>query len=310
MRPSPPRRRPPRPVADAPVKALVERSEDVAKGWLLALVEQEPLAGAASILAAELARDGPAICAALARALASDAELERLRAGGELDELVSRAGELAGASTGDAVLRAVEALRAVLWSALLGSLADPDASLVAELAERLALVCELVRGAALRRLAGEQGPRLLDVLAARVARARGAGTPLALLLVELEDSDRMLAVEPAHESAARLERSAAAVRAAVIPSELVIADGTARVWVIAPDADRTAAQRLGARVAGAVRDSGSWHGAPLRASVGVAVLDEDAGDAAGLIEAAEEASFAAAAGGIEVARAGPPEEPR
>jgi hypothetical protein len=38
------------------------------------------------------------------------------------------------------------------------------------------------------------------------------------------------------------------------------------------------------------------------------VLDEDAADAAGLIEVAEEASLAAAARGIEVARAGPPDE--
>jgi hypothetical protein len=163
MRSGPPRRRPARPVADVPVEALVERSEDVAKGWLLALVEQEPLAAAPSILAAELAQDGPAICAALVRALASDAELERISAGGELDELVSRTGEVVGANTAETALRAVDALRAIVWSALLGSLADPDASLVAEVAERLALVCEHVRGAALRPLSGGRGHRLLDV---------------------------------------------------------------------------------------------------------------------------------------------------
>jgi GGDEF domain-containing protein len=295
------------------VEALVERSEDVAKGWLLALVEQEPLAAARSIRVRELTHVAPAICAALVRALASDAELERISPGGELGELVSRAGELGGADTAESVLRAVEGLRAVLWSALLGSLADPDASLVAELAERLALVCERVRATAVRRLTGERGPPLLDVLEARVIGARAAGTPLALLLVELEDSERMAAVEPAREAAASFERLAAAVRAAVGPGDLVIADAPARVWVIAPASDGDAAGRLGSLIAAAVREGGSWRGAPLRASVGVAVLDEDAGDAAdaaGLIEAAEEASFAAAAAGIEVGRAGPSEKRR
>jgi GGDEF domain-containing protein len=289
------------------VEALVERSEDVAKGWLLALVEQEPLAGARSIRVRELTHVAPAICAALVRALASDAELERIGPAGELGELVSRAGELAGADTAEAVLRAVEALRAVLWSALLGSVADPDASLVAELAERLALVCERVRATAVRRLTGEPGPPLLGVLEARVVGARATGTPLALLLVELEDSERMAAVEPAHEAAASFERLAAAVRAAVGPGELVIADAPSGVWVIAPTSGADAAAQLGSLIAAAVREGGSWHGAPLRASIGVAVLDEDAGDAAGLIEAAEEASFAAAAAGIEVGRAGPSE---
>jgi GGDEF domain-containing protein len=295
------------------VEALVERCEDVAKGWLLELVEQEPLAAARSIRVRELTHVAPAICAALARALASDAELERISPWGELGELVSRAGELAGAGTAEAVLRAVEALRAVLWSALLGSLADPDASLVAELAERLALVCERVRDTAVRRLTGDQGPTLVGVLEARVVGARAAGTSLGLLLVELEDSERMAAVEPSHHAAAIFERLAAAVRAAVGPGELVIADAPARVWVIAPGSDADAAARLGSLIAAAVREGGSWRGAPLRPSIGVAVLDGHAGDAtdaAGLIEAAEEASFAAAAAGIEVARTGPSEKLR
>ena len=303
MPPSPPRRRPGRPVADAPVAALVERSEDLAKGWLLALVEQEPLASARSIPAGALAQDAPAICAALVRALASDPELDRIAAGGEHEELVSRTGELAGANGVEAVLRAVDALRAVVWSALLGSLTDPSVALVAELAERLALVCEHVRGAALSRLAGE--PRLLEVLAAGVAGARGAGTQLALLLVELEDFERIRAVEAAQQAATSFDRLAAAVRGSVGPAESVVTDAGGRVWVIVPGAGADALSQLGSLIAAAVRDSGSWGGAPLRANVGIAVLDEDAGDAAGLIEAAEEARYAAAAGGVEVARARP-----
>jgi GGDEF domain-containing protein len=288
---------------------LAERAEDLAKGWLLALVEQEPLARAPSIAAAELASAGPAICTALVRALGSDTELQRIAAGGDLEPLVSRIGELAGAQSPEEASRAAEALRAVLWSAALGALGDPDSSLVAELAERLAAVCELARGAALRRLTGLERPGIADVLAAAISRARRDGTALSLLLVELEDAARMLAVEPAPEAGAVFDRLAAAVRGAARAGDPVIAEDRGRVWVIAPGVEREGSGRIGKALAEAVREGGSWRGAPLRASIGVATLDRDAVDAPGLIEAAEEASFTAAAGGIEVARAGAPEEP-
>lgn len=314
MRPGPPRRRPARPVADAPVEVLHDRAAELAKGWLLALIEQEPLAAAPSILAADLVRDGPAICAAVVSALGSDAELGRIMAGGQHEQLVSRAGELAGADTPDAVSRAVEALRAVVWSALLGALADPDGALVAELAERLAAVTEVVRGAALRRLAtGSTATETVtawpQALEREVGGSRREGRPLSLLLVELVDAERMLAAEPDGEAEPTFERFAAAVRTAVRPDDLVIVEAAARVWVIAPGVDQHGAAELAAAVASAVRVAGSWRGAPLRASIGTSVLDRDAGDAAGLIGAAEEAGFAAAAGGIEVARAGRSEDP-
>ena len=192
---------------------------------------------------------------------------------------------------------------------MLGALRDPDASLVAALAERLRAVCELARGAALRRLAGSQRPGLADALAEAVARSRCDGTALSLLLVEFEDAARMLAIEPAADAAMMLERLAAAVRGAVRPGDPVIDEEGGRLWVLAQGADRDSARTLGAAIASAVSDGGSWRGAPLRARIGAATLDEDGPDAPSLIEAAEEASFAAGAAGIEVARAAEREEP-
>src|SRR6266513_2552679 len=116
MVPGPPRRRRARPVADAPIDLLMARSEDVAKGWLLALLEQAPLDEAPAILAADLAREGPGVCGAVLRALADDADLRRLKPGGTLEPLAARVGELAGATGGDATSRAVDALQAVIWA--------------------------------------------------------------------------------------------------------------------------------------------------------------------------------------------------
>src|SRR5579875_2095575 len=92
-----PRRRRARPVADAPVDALLLRVEDLAKGWLLALLEHAPLDDAPAILGADLAREGPRICDAVVRALADERDLRRLEPGGAFEPLVGRIGQLAGA---------------------------------------------------------------------------------------------------------------------------------------------------------------------------------------------------------------------
>src|SRR4030088_233926 len=108
MQVGPPRRRRPRPVADAPVETLLARAEDLAKGWLLTLLEQAPLDDAPAILAADLARDGPRVCDAVVRALADNVDLARLEPGGALEPLASRVGELAGARGAASASRAVE----------------------------------------------------------------------------------------------------------------------------------------------------------------------------------------------------------
>src|ERR1700749_2061344 len=93
MPPMPPRRRRARPVADAPIEALLPRSQDLAKGWLLALLEQAPLDDAPAILATDLPRDGPRVCDAVLRAIADDTDLRRLEPGGAFTPLVSPGGQ-------------------------------------------------------------------------------------------------------------------------------------------------------------------------------------------------------------------------
>jgi GGDEF domain-containing protein len=135
-----PRPRRARPVADAPVAALASRAEDLAKGWVLELLESGPLTAAITLPAAEFAREAPALCAVAVRALASDEELDTLRPGGAAYGLARRAGALTGASSPPDSVRAVGALRAVLWAATREELRAPDAAFVEELAERLAHV--------------------------------------------------------------------------------------------------------------------------------------------------------------------------
>ena len=130
---------------------------------------------------------------------------------------------------------------------------------------------------------------------------RSAGSSLSLLLAEFEDAERVAAVEPSAEARATFDRFAAAVRSASRREDILVCESDARAWIIARDTDRAGARALGERIAAAVRGA-AWRGAPLAASVGVAVLGEDGRTSGELIEAAEEARFAAAAAGVEVWR--------
>lgn len=144
---------PARPVADAPVAALVAEPDALARDWLVALLARAPLTAAASVPVADLAREAPALCAAMLRALGSDAELQRLGADGDLAGLAGRGGALAGATEPAAVVEAIETLRGVLWSALVAELRRPEPGLVADLADRLAAVAAVVAAASLRAVA-------------------------------------------------------------------------------------------------------------------------------------------------------------
>jgi GGDEF domain-containing protein len=281
-----PRRRPARPVPEAPIEALAARSEELAKAWLVAVIEQQPLPAVSEILAGEWACAGPPACAAVVRALGSDEELQRIGTG------VDRFGRT----------RDLDALRAVIWSALRAAWPDSAPDQVWDLGERLALVIEALRSDAPAPARERPWPGPLE---AAVARARAHGTSLSLLLAELGDADRVLAVEPADEFAGVLARFREAIHHSVGAAGEVIDDHEARAWVIAPGAGSDQARALAASIAAAIRGGPRWRGAPLTAALGVAVLGQDGEDAAALIEAAEEAMFAAAAGGIEIVRGHP-----
>jgi GGDEF domain-containing protein len=332
--------------------------DELTKGWLLALLEHASLDDAPGILAADLPRDGPRVCEAVVRALANDADLRRIEPDGQLELLVARTGQLAGATTPEASIGAVDTLEAVIWSAIRSELRDDDPDLLAEISERLSRIIGQVRSAVLRgatsgALASQPGthlrplpnppqpPRAADpgapepiarrpeppepepepetlagdglvwigVLDRELTRAQRSGSPLSLLLLELEEAERLLAVEPPTEAAATFGRFAQTVRGVMRRQDILACESDARAWIIARDTSRAGAQALAARTAGSVRMAQAWRGAPLTVSIGVAVLGEDGSDSEELIDSAEQSMLAAAAEGVGVHRGGPQAEP-
>ena len=116
----------------------------------------------------------------------------------------------------------------------------------------------------------------------------------------------MLTVEGATGAEVMFGRFGQSVRSAVRRQDVLACETDTRAWIVARETGRAGAQALAERVAGAVRASPSWRGAPIGVTVGIAVLGEDGHDSAGLIEAAEEARFLAQASGISIARRSEP----
>ena len=146
------------PLPDAPIDGLLDGAQELARRWALALMLVRPPAQIGGLELAPLAQEAPALIARVLRALRSQAELERLIAGEE-PRAARGPGrlalvELAGAGRPDEAVTAVEALRGVLWGALLeeaGSSLRQQLSPreLAELCDRLAHVCTRVLAASL-----------------------------------------------------------------------------------------------------------------------------------------------------------------
>jgi GGDEF domain-containing protein len=407
----------PRPVADAPAVDAAA----VAKGWLLALVADAPLAQAGNVPAAELARGGPALCAGVLAALGSDEALERLVVGSGRAALGASAGRLTGARSPAALAAGVEALRAVAWRALRTELRDPAPELVADLSDRLAYVCARVAAASLAApladVPGRDGP-LADVLAAaapaverrpdpapaapdapaaapdpepeaapepppappegvhvvdlpsappadedplmslaqelaaapptgiagalpdaafasrpdgptvtrvrsvdttwddsaqsgppwlaavgrRLERREHDGLPFAVLVVEIDDLDRLLASQTGREVAFALEAAERGLTAELAPADLVVRERLGRWWLTSPDRDLAAARDLGLRVAAAIaRATAANPAVALAASIGLAVCPDDGESLDALAGRADEGMFAARAAGVPLA---------
>jgi GGDEF domain-containing protein len=290
----------PRPVADVPPAALAD-GVAVAKAWLLELLAAAPLHEAPRVPAADLAADGPALCAALLRAVGSDAALARLAPGGDLEAVAAGAARLAGAHEPAAAAAAVAHLRGALWAALAGGDAG-DAAAATALGERVVHVADVVTAAVLARpveaaLRDAEEPWL--VATERLIGAhRRDGAPFAVLVVEAADGDRLLAAAGGEASA--LDPVEAAVRGAVRPGDPVVRERAGRLWALAPGLDAAGARELAERLAGAIAATAAPHGTPLAASAGIAACPADGEDARTLVERADERLFAALAAGVVV----------
>lgn len=333
-------------MADTPVEALLARVEELARRWAVALILARPLARIGEIPLEQLAAEAPELFAQAIRALASEAALERLLVPGEPGSPTAGAagslGLLAGARDTAALVGACEALRGVLWEALLDELRDPQPRQVADLSDRLAAVCAALAAALLappteqspavsepsaepaspaspwveqprieiRDVRGEsdEGPSAwIGSIGRRLERYAEDELPFAVLLVEVADVERLVHAGSPAEVSELIGRVEGALSEELRPADLLTRESQGRYWLVTPETDGVGVRMLAERLARSVRASVHDHGTPLEVAIGIAVCPDDGRDAATLAAHADAGVYAARASGRTIA---PADEPR
>jgi GGDEF domain-containing protein len=328
-------------LADPAVVGLAEQGTEVAQAWLVELVATTPLDRVHELDTGAIARLGPALCQDVLVSLSSDAALDALPAAATPLIAAAGTGGVAGLVTAVESLRRAAWATATATIAhadagLLAALGDRLAHACSRLTHAALSAGQTVTAESAERLwpprpagrepepepddddladdPGPDGPSLRlaeEPEDARVAEPGVAGTPLwrealarrlalggryALLMLEIDGADRL---EAANQGAA-IEAAVRQARGRVRRGDLV-AQEPGRLWIVATEAGRGAARVLARRLASAVSEAGALHGAPLHASVGLALFPDDGQDADELVEAAEESMFGARADGLVVA---------
>ena len=329
-------RRRPRPVAGVPIEGLGD-GVALAKAWLLELLAAAPLDAAAAVPAGRLAQEAPGLCASILAALSSDAELERLTAAPATGRAAARAG--AGAPADAAA--AIESLRTAIWNELQRRVRDdPElaAGVADRLAHVCAAVLEAALAVADGAPASTEHdpgaaavgapevvpraerfgrrPRVADAgeavehaglepwraaIARRLERHAEDGRPFAVLALEVDDLDRLLAAQTGTEVEEALEAAERALTGELAPADVIVRERLGRYWLIAPDTDEPAGRDLGERLAGSIAGAVPLGLPPLTASIGLASCPTDGTTADQLATHADEGVFAARAAGVPVA---------
>jgi GGDEF domain-containing protein len=195
-----------RALAELDCDVLLARAEELARCWAIALMRVRPLQELGELPLEELAREAPALCAQMLRAVQSDVELERLTgrgapSGREQSAAARRLAAISGAHDPVAMVDALETLRGVLWQALIDQLSEPSARQVGDIADRLACVCAAVLTSALESAQAPAPTRRDDA-----QDALGVSAPATRELAHVPAGDAVIVDERAREPAASSAR--------------------------------------------------------------------------------------------------------
>jgi GGDEF domain-containing protein len=153
----------------------------------------------------------------------------------------------------------------------------------------------------------ERTERRADAGSWRAAAERGLerhrhdGSPFALLAVEADGVERLLAAQADNEVDLLLDALERALAAELRPADQLLREGPGRYWVTAPDTGPAVGRLLAERLAEGAAAAAVHRGVPLTLSVGVATCPEHGDDPEALAERADRALFAARAAGTPVA---------
>jgi len=135
----------------------------------------------------------------------------------------------------------------------------------------------------------------------RVERLLVSGSPVAVLAVDIDGAELLLASDLHGEARSVLDRVERALRDELRPGDAAVRERDGRLWIVGGGTTLEGARALGRRLANAASNAGTVAGTPLQASVGIAISPDDGTDAASLVAHADEGVFAARAAGVDLA---------
>jgi diguanylate cyclase (GGDEF)-like protein len=304
--------------------ARLDRSRDeLAKAWLVRLIERASLEEISELPTDQIARELPELISDIVGAVASD--------NGDPYQLTERqtqrAAALAGLRSGrdtsaGEVARDIAALQAVLVRALRDELAEKDPVRFAEAVERLADAAGAVQAAAVEELVRTRSRELesqantdpltglgnlrnlQSELSHMLEIQKRYGHPFGVLLMDIDGLKRVNDSQ-GHQAGDRLLMQVAmALQRSIRSVDVAARLGGDEFCVLAPEQESAAAVLLAERLASAVADEVSIPAdPPVGLSIGVVSCPEHGEDAEALIDAADRAMYRAKAAGENVALA-------
>jgi diguanylate cyclase (GGDEF)-like protein len=307
--------------------ARLDRSRDeLAKAWLVRLIERASLDEIRELPTEQIARELPELIGDIVASVAeTNGDPYQLS-----DRQIGRAASLAALRSGREtsardLARDVAALHAVLVRALRDELAEKEPGRFAEAVERLADVTGAIQAAAAEELVRRRSRELesqantdpltglgnLRHLQRQIGHLlelqKRYGHPFGLLLMDVDGLKR---INDAHGHRAGdrvLVQVAMTLRRSIRTVDVSARLGGDEFCVVAPEQDLDAAAALAERLATAVREEvPSPEEPPIALSIGVVSCPAHGADAERLVDAADRAMYRAKAAGDSVALGEPP----
>jgi diguanylate cyclase (GGDEF)-like protein len=302
--------------------ARLDRSRDeLAKAWLVRLIERASLEEISELPTEQIARELPQLISDIVEQVASTNGDPYDLSEKQTQRAAALAGLLSGRDTSAAdVARDIAALQAVLVRALRDELAEKDPVRFADAVERLADATGAIQAAAVEEmvrtrsrelesqantdaLTGLGNLRNLQTeLAQMLEMQKRYGHPFGVLLMDIDGLKRVNDSQ-GHQAGDRLLMQVAmALRRSIRSVDVAARLGGDEFCVLAPEQEAPAAAHLAERLASAVADEVSIPAdPPVGLSIGVVSCPEHGEDAEALIDAADRAMYKAKSAGDSVA---------
>jgi diguanylate cyclase (GGDEF)-like protein len=308
-----------------PLARLDRSREELAKAWLVRLIERASLEEISELPTERIARELPALISDIVERVATtNGDPYHLS-----EQQAERAASLAAlrsgreTSAGD-VARDVSALQAVMVRALRDELAEHEPAQYADAVERLVDATGAIQAAAVEELVRRRSRELESQantdpltglgnlrhlqkhLGQMLEMQKRYGHPFGVLLMDIDGLKRVNDSQ-GHQAGDRLLMQVAmALQRSIRSVDVAARLGGDEFCVLAPEQESAAARQLAERLATAVGDEVSVPAdPPVGLSIGVVSCPEHGDDAESLIDAADRAMYRAKAAGDSVAMGEP-----